>query len=82
MDLPRTAWVELNCLRTGGGRFHPSMYKWSLAPSPNCECGATDQTADHVISMCPMRRATRGVAGMTVLDEDTRCWLNTTTASN
>ena len=27
MSLPRTTWVGLNCLRTGGERFHSSMYK-------------------------------------------------------
>ena len=48
MGLPRAAWVKLNRLRTGVGRFHSSMHKWSLAPSPNCECGAFEQTADHV----------------------------------
>ena len=32
--------------RTGVGRFHSSMHKWGLAPSPNCECGAPEQTAD------------------------------------
>ena len=34
------------------GSFHSSMYNWGLVPSPNCECGATEQTADHVISSC------------------------------
>ena len=48
MGLPRAAWVELNRLRTGVGRFHSSMHKWGLAPSSNCECGASEQTADHV----------------------------------
>ena len=50
MGLPRAAWVKLNRLRTGVGRFHSSMHKWSLAPSPNCECGAFEQTADHVLT--------------------------------
>ena len=35
MSLPRTAWVKLNRLRTGVGRFNLSKHKWGLAPSPN-----------------------------------------------
>ena len=42
MGLPRVAWVKLNRLQTGVGRFHSSMHKWGLAPSPNCECGASE----------------------------------------
>ena len=59
MSLPRTSWVRLNRLRTGVGRFHSSMYKLGLAPSPNCECGATEQTADHVISSCLIHHCTK-----------------------
>ena len=75
MDLPRISWVKLHRLRTGVGRLYSSIYKWGLAPSPKYECSATDQTAYHVISTCPLHRAPRGVAGLTVLDDDTRCWL-------
>ena len=50
---PRTAWVKLNRLRTGFGQFHLSMHIWDLAPSLNCECGASEQTADHVLIACP-----------------------------
>ena len=81
MGLPRAAWVKLNRLRTGVGRFHSSMHKWSLAPSPNCECGASEQTADHVLIACPIHRAPHGARGLTVLDDETRCWLNDITAS-
>ena len=81
MGLPRAAWVKLNRLRTGVGRFHLSMHKWGLAPSPNCECGASEQTADHVLVACPMHGAPHGARGLTVLDDETRCWLNDTTAS-
>ena len=81
MGLPRVAWVKLNRLRTGVGRFHSSMHKWGLAPSPNCECGASEQTADHVLTACPKHRAPHGARGLTVLDDETRCWLNDITAS-
>ena len=73
MGLPRAAWVELNRLRTGVGRFHSSMHKWGLAPSPNCECGTSEQTADHVLTACLIHRAPHGARGLTVLDDETRC---------
>ena len=76
MGLPRAAWIKLNRLRTGVGRFYSSMHKWGLAPSPNCECGASEQTADHVLTAWP-----HGARGLTVLNDETRCWLNNTTAS-
>ena len=57
---PQAAWVKLNRLRTGVGQFYSSMHKWDLAPSPNCECGASEQTADHVLTACPIHRAPHG----------------------
>ena len=71
MSLPRAAWVKLNRLRTGVGQFHSSMHKWGLASSPNCECGASKQTADHVLTACPIHRAPHGARGLTVLDDET-----------
>ena len=80
MGLPRVAWVKLNRLRTGVGQFHSSMHKWGLAPLPNCECGASEQTADHVLTACLIHRAPHGATGLTVLNDETRCWLNDITA--
>ena len=71
MGLPRAAWVKLNRLRTGVGRFHSSIHKWGLAPLPNCECGASEQTAGHVLTACPIHRAPHGARGLTVLDDET-----------
>ena len=79
--LTPATWVKLNRLWTGVGRFHSSMHKWGLASSPNCVCGASKQTADHVLTACPIHRAPHGARGLTVLDDETRCWLNNTTAS-
>ena len=81
MGLPRAAWVKLSRLRTGVGQFYLSMHKWGLASLPNCECGAPKQTEDHVLTACPLHRAPHGAQGLTVLDDETRCWLNNTTAS-
>ena len=81
MGLPRAAWIKLNRLWTGVGRFHSSMHKWVMAPSPDCECGASEQTADHVLTACFIHRAPHGARCLMVLDDETRCWLNDITAS-
>ena len=60
MGLPRAAWVKLNRLSTGVGRFHLCMHKWDLASSLNCECDASEQTADYVLTTCPIHRAPHG----------------------
>ena len=71
MSLPRTSWVRLNRMRTGIERFHSSMYKWGLAPSPICECGDTEQTSDHIIFSCLIHHVPRGTRGLQVLDNAT-----------
>ena len=81
MRLPRAAWVKLNRLRTGVGQFHSSMHKRGLAPSSNCECGTSEQTTDHVLTACLIHRTPHGARGLTVFDDETRCWLNNITAS-
>ena len=82
MGLPRAAWVKLNRLRTGVGEFHSSMHKWGLVPSPNCERGAAEQTADHVLIACPIHRAPHGARGLTVFGwRNSMRYLNNITAS-
>ena len=81
MGLPQAAWVKFNCLLTGVGQFHSSMHEWGLAPSLNCECGISEETTDYVLTVCLIYQALHGAQGLTVLDDETRCWLNNTTAS-
>ena len=76
MSLPQTAWVKLNRLRAGVGRFHFSIHKWGLASLQNCECGAAEQTADHVLIACPIHQAPHGARVLTAFNDETRCWLN------
>jgi len=71
MTLPRRAWVRLNRLRTGVGRFRSCLYKWGMASFAACECGA-EQTVDHVVLHCPIHRPPHG---LTVLDDETTEWL-------
>ena len=75
LDLPRNQWTTLNRLRTGVGRFSSSMLKWGLKDSSLRECGAPEQTVDHILDVCPPHRPPSGREGMVSLDEDTRAWL-------
>ena len=81
IGLTRTAWVKLNHLFTDVGYFGLSMHKWGLASSLKCKCGTSEQTLDHIILTCPIHQAPQGIMGLTVLDDKTRCWLNSVTAS-
>jgi len=75
MTFPRRAWVWLNRLRTSVGRFHSCLYKWGMASSAACECGAEEQTVDHVVLVCLIHRSPLGLQGLTVLDDETTEWL-------
>ena len=52
VNYPRPSWVRLNRLRTGVGLFRSTMYKWGMASSAACECGAEEQIVDHLIANC------------------------------
>ena len=43
----------------------------------NCECGATAQTADLILSQCPTHRVLQGMFCLMELDNEAKCWLNT-----
>ena len=74
-SLPRRAWVQFNRLRTGVKCFRPCRYKRGMASSVTCECGADEQTVDHVVLHCPIHQPHHGLHGLTVLDDETIEWL-------
>lgn len=53
-DLPCRQWALLNHLPKGVSCFKSSMKKWALANSATYKCGESRQTADHIISICPL----------------------------
>jgi len=46
-----------------------------MASSAACECGAEEQTVDHVVLQCSIDRPPHRVHGLAVLDEETIAWL-------
>ena len=78
MNFPRPAWVRLNRLRTGVGLFRSTMYKWGMAPTAACECGAEEQTADHVIATCPSYCYPNWVEDQAKAHEKIVAWLTET----
>ena len=72
--LPRRHWTLLNRLRTGVGRFKTSMKEWGLAESAACECGEAEQTAEHIITTCPLYRPPLET-GLVQVGPETVSWL-------
>ena len=47
-------------LRPGHNRLNAHMFrKMKLAPSPTCNCGLEDQTAEHTLQRCPLLQTAR-----------------------
>jgi len=70
MTLPR-ARVRLNRLCSGVGRFRSCFYIWGMTSSAACECGAEEQTVDHVVLQCPMDQLPHELQALTVPDDET-----------
>jgi len=67
MTLPRRAWFRRNRLRTDVGHFRSCLCKWGMVSSAACECGAEEQTVDHVVFQCPIHRPPLELHGLTAL---------------
>ena len=77
-DMPRRQWTTYNRIRTGVGRFGEAMKRLGLKSTSECECGAPNQSMQHIMDDCIMHRPPNGERGLTDLDEDTRIWLAST----
>jgi len=75
VTLLRTARVRLNRLRSGVERLRSCLHKRGMVSSAACECGAEEQTVDHVVFVCLIHRPPHGLHYLTVLDGETIEWL-------
>ena len=55
-----------------GHLLHAALTMASLTA---CECGAEEQTVDHVVLQCPIRRPPHGLHSLADLDDETIDWL-------
>ena len=55
-NLARHSLVRLSRVRTGYGMFKSNMNRMGLSPSASCECGDAIQTAQNIVSECPLHR--------------------------
>ena len=70
LSLARLLWIEHTILPTVFACFLASMFKRELTTSPTCKCGAEHQTADNAILDCFISKATIGMDGLEILDDD------------
>ena len=78
MYLPRLSWVRLKHLPTGDGLFRSTVLRWGMTPTAAWECGAEEQTADHIITFCPILYYPSRRLDLELVDEETMTWLKNT----
>ena len=78
MGLPKTAWVRLNRLRTEVSLFQSLMHKWGMISTASCECGAEEQTADHIYDILFHIPPSKWVRGLLTVNESLARWLSDT----
>ena len=64
ISFPRPAWVRLKRLRTGIGLFRTETHKWGMASTEACECGVKEQTAEHLMTFCPIHHHSNEVRAL------------------
>lgn len=48
-DLSRKIWVRLNKICTRQCRYNKCIHRWKFRESPECDCGASKQSMQHLI---------------------------------
>ena len=69
INFPRPTWVRFNRLQTGVGLFRSETYKWVMASTVACECGAKEKKAEHVITSYPIYYHPNGICVLSGVDK-------------
>lgn len=76
-DLPRLLWSTLNRFRTGQGRCAATLAHWGQCSDSSCNCGAPQQTMNHIVNECPFTAFPGGLEALHLADEEAVHWLRT-----
>lgn len=74
-DLPRRSWCQLNRIRANHGRCNSTMHKWNRSIAPDCDCGHTNQTIEHIVNDCPRRKFSGGITELNQVTDNAAKWL-------
>lgn len=75
MREPRKTWCRINRLRTSHGRCGSTMFKWNMRPTPNCDCDCVEQTTNHIVNDCALRKFEGGLTELHELKPEAVRWL-------
>lgn len=73
-EYPRAAWITLNRIRTGQGRFNYLIHKWEMVDSPLCYHGQI-QNIKHIIEELLKTMFSGGVLGLRKGGQQVLAWL-------
>ena len=76
MLFSRSAW--LNRLQTGVEQLISAMHAKGMAPTAGCECGAKEQTANYMITSCPIYHRPNETRALSAVNKSLVLWLTDT----
>ena len=77
-NFSRPALVKLNRLQTDLGLFSSETHKRGMSSTAVCECGAKEQTADHVVASCSVYHHPNRARVLSDVDRSQMNWLKET----
>ena len=61
-ELPRYIWCLLNRILLNHGRSNSMLHKWDPGISPACDRGCENETIQHIVNDCTVRKFVGGMS--------------------